>query len=66
MQPDLTDHVGPITIDTYVDGAVLLYYADGVLIGRDCGNGTLERASGLGGNEGRYLSQAAAEHEGSV
>lgn len=65
MQPDLTDHTGPITIDTYVDGKVILYYAQGVAIATDCGTGKVSRAKGITAIGRRYLGQATAIHEGS-
>jgi hypothetical protein len=68
MAPDLTDHIGPITIDTYVNDKVILYYADqggvGRLIGKDCGVGHVTAAPTLTGYGARTLHQAAAVHEG--
>lgn len=71
MAPDTTNHQGPITIDTYIDGKVILYYADdnsgvGRLIARDCGTGKVTRAQTLTGMGGRYLTQATSIYEGTL
>ena len=71
IEPDTTNHQGPITIDTYLDGKVILYYADdssgqGRLVARDCGTGKLQHASDLTGIGRRYLDQATAIYEGTV